>query len=130
MTFRKKLLVSLKFNIIFGIISAHVAVGLCKKINLNSHLLQYKTIYEKKYNSNNQIEDSKDNFDNEIVSFSNTCQTLIQKEATVTKSQVNHSLSVSKFMNEQDIDKQIDLFSQTCKNLILSKTTPVSTDLY
>ena len=69
-------------------------------------------------------------FDKSINTFSSNCKSLIDKEINVSKTQVNTSIDVGKFVDDENFDEVIRFFSKKCQDMILNKTKPVSTDLY
>lgn len=65
-----------------------------------------------------------------LKTYSDLSKNLLQKENSITKSQINDSKAISEFIDEDDINKELSFFSGACKNIILNKKETVSTNLY
>lgn len=92
--------------------------------------MQQKKILKLEENSNSLSKDSVDFFDKEIDKISNICKILINKKETVSKSQVNDSVCISDFIDDDKFTNAVEFISKKCKEMIQSKTKPVSTNLY
>ena len=92
--------------------------------------MQQKKILKLEKNKDSLSKNSRDIFSKEIEKFSSACKTLINKKETVSKSQINDSICVSDFIDDDNFTNTVEFISKRCKEMIQSKIKPVSKNLY